>query len=75
MADAGVEAIAGVEGFVELFQRGLGGVEVADVVFGGVFGAFAVEHVADGVFYFFAVMALFHDVVLMEHVAEKMSVI
>ena len=75
MPDPRVKAVAGVYFFVELFQGGFGGVEVADIVLGGVFGAFLVEQVAHAVFDFSAIVAFFNNVILMKNVAEKMPVI
>lgn len=46
-----------------------------DIVFGGVFGAFLVEQVVHAVFNLAAIVALFDNVILMKHVAEKMPVI
>ena len=71
----GFRLLVGVERAVEVGERGLGVVEVADVVLGRVLGAAGVEQLPHGVLEREAVVALLHHVVLVEDVAEEVAVV
>jgi hypothetical protein len=64
LTDAGVEAIARVEFAVEVSESGLGFVEVADIVFGGIFRAAFVEELEQSLFERVDVDPFAYDVVV-----------
>ena len=72
---SGVECIAWIERTVERLHGGLGGIEVAHIVLGGVFGVPVVEQAPHSMLQGHAVVALAHNVVLMKDVAEEVAVI
>lgn len=75
LADARVELVAWVKLAIEVGQCGLDLVEVADVVFSRIFGASLIEQLEQSSFDHFGVDSFAEHVVLMEHVAEEVSVI
>src|SRR5208337_5130646 len=75
LPDAGIEAVAGVEPRVVFDERRLGLVQVADIVLGGILGAARVEQRPHAMFEVERVLALAHDVILVEHVAEEVAVV
>ena len=56
-------------------KRGLGGIEMADIVLGGVFRASSVEDLQHLMFQCLHIGALLDDIVLMEDMAEEVPVI
>ena len=75
MADARVKAVGGVQFAIEPSQRRLGDIQVADIVFGGVFRPPLVQQRPHAMLDVERIDAFAHDVVLMEHVAEEVAVV
>jgi hypothetical protein len=74
-ADARIEGVAGIKLLVVLHQGGFGVVKVANVVFCRIFGSSVVEQYPHPLLKGLAVRALRHDVVLVEDVAEEVTVV
>lgn len=72
-ADSGIERVGGIEGTVELSQRWLRLVEVADIVLGRVFCVACVKQCAKLVLQRRAIDAFLHQIFLMHHVAQEMA--
>ena len=75
VTDAWVEAVAWVQVHVVITQRWFGVIQMAYVVLGRVFGAPAIQQFPHFMFDGHAVVPLFHDVVLVEHMAKEMAVV
>ena len=75
VADTGVEAVAGVQPLIVIAQGGLGVIQMSDIVFSWVFGTALIQQLPHLVLDRHAVVALLHDVVLVEHVTEEVAVI
>lgn len=74
-ADAGIEAVLWIMFVVEGSEFGACVVEVADVVFGGVFGAATVKPGKQRLFDFCGINAGLEDVILVHDVAEEVAAI
>ncbi len=70
-SDAGIEGVGRIEATIEIPQRRLGLVEVADIVLGRIFRAARVEQGAERVFQRLAVLAFVDEVFLVHDVAQE----
>src|ERR1700722_11718540 len=75
MTDAGIERVARIERAVVAHERGLGKVEMSDVVLRWILGSALIENFPHCVLDFGGVVTLLHDIVLVKHLAEEVSVI
>ena len=75
LADAGIQTVGGIELAVEPGQFWLSLIEMTDIVLGRVFSAALVEQAPHLVLQRHTIVALLHHVILVEDVAEEMTVI
>src|SRR5690349_13652123 len=75
MTQARVEDVRWIEAPVMLNERGLRGIEVADIVLRRIFGAAPVQDLQHLMLYLLRVGTFSDKIVLMEDVAEKVAVV
>ncbi len=74
-ADAGIEAVAGIEAAVVVDERRLCLIEVAYIVLGGILRAARVQQFPHTMLDFRRVVSLADNIILVEYVTEEMPII